>query len=341
MQYEGMEGYATPNGNLPAFDDNFLLSPGNNTSAKAYVKAVRIKQSREVDLTFHLWYPYNGAGTTRVQATVDGSLAVGETNFETGGIAGNVEPIGEHPTDWEQIVLRFDEHGMLLSLTTSAHGAFSLCNPTELGFVGSSSTIPKVYTAFNGHALFPNEGDNWHTEVLVDEDVIQERPFTLYLDAAIETANFCKESSVYLESSKAYEIYAVDKFYLNAEGQVDDSSWAAFSGKWGPDTDDGDYDRKELLGSIIEGGNIYGKIYELVLKGCAVYVAAAFAIPIAGVFLGPAAAIACAAAISILGPVFLIDVFYDNYAIQWAAFYFDLFGGDGEFDETVVSIDKE
>jgi hypothetical protein len=51
-----MKGYATPDNTGPAFNDDFILSLGDPASAKAYVKAVRIKQRRELDLTFNLWY---------------------------------------------------------------------------------------------------------------------------------------------------------------------------------------------------------------------------------------------------------------------------------------------
>ena len=375
MQYEGMKGVDTPDGNSPRFDGDFFISPGAPQSAKAYVKSVRIRQKGVVDLTFWLWYPYNGPGTTKVEAKVTGNalLIPPVTNIETGGNPGNTDPLGDHPTDWELVVVRVNEiDGNLISVTTSGeqkdwgpcnfvlhtltpappfpllgHGAFSRYDYSELNFVPGTN-IPKVYTALNGHALFSgNEiGDNYHTETEIDETVVDEGPFKLRIEATLGSANFCFEKPIltpgvdFLESSASYELFAVDNVYVDTDGNVDDKSWAAFGGLWGSDTDYGDYSRTDLVDNIIDGGNVYGRILGTLTASCAAYVAIAYLIPFVGIVAGPVALAAWAAAFAIISFSFVVvDVFGTAFAIEGLTFlddsisFLDLKSDDIDVDE--------
>ncbi|GFH60183.1 hypothetical protein CTEN210_16659 [Chaetoceros tenuissimus] len=320
IQHENMKGLQTPNGEK-AFDAGHPLAEGYLESAKAYIKAVRIKPRRQVDLTFWIWYPYNGPGTMQVKLDVKGTLVFGEFKFETGKKKGNTDPLGDHPTDWEQIILRFDEATEdFISLTTSGHGAFTKYNASEIINV-EDTDIPKTYTALNGHAIFSGNdtGENMH-ETLVQNDlkIVKETPFTLFLDMEMRTFNFCEdnENLRYLETSSSYEIFAVDRLYVDLDGNIDESSWAAFSGAWGPDTDYGTYDRRELIENIIDGGNISGKLQEFLLLQCGIYSKLLLAIPIVGLYLSAAAAVACAAAIAFNTANWWTTLFTDSFFIK-------------------------
>lgn len=238
--------------NSPA-DDRFK-SPGNQDSAKAYIHANRVKHLGYTDLQFWLWYPYNGPGS--FNPAIELRALFIPWSFEDGddeSDAGNTLPLGEHTSDWENVVLRFDnDSGELLKVFMSAHGHYSPYEPDngDIDFENGQHVV--VYSALNGHALFPKQGDNPNEELSVDKGL----GLVFTMSAVGRTLNWTRSGGKSLQAHQDFEIVAVDDRYLDSNRDPVQDSWAKYTGKWGPDVDYNlsERQKREVLLNI--GGDI-------------------------------------------------------------------------------------
>ncbi len=127
---------------------------GDPATALHYVHILR--QEGFTDLQFWLFYPFNGAGATRL--TVDSLLF----NYTPPKGGTRTPPLGEHQSDWEVVILRLDDNDALESVFMSAHGKYHRYGPDEIEF---SDGHVVAYSSLNGHANYPVVGDNGHDEV--------------------------------------------------------------------------------------------------------------------------------------------------------------------------------
>lgn len=283
--------FGTPDPNKPA--DPTYKSQGNQASAKAYVHAQRIKNLGYTDMQFWLWYPYNGPGSfhskiklrTLVTGIFDTAYTL-EDGLDQPADYGNTAPLGEHTSDWENVVLRFDnETGALLKVFMSAHGHYSPYDPNNGDISFADGNHVEVFSALNGHALFNKEGSNGNIEKKIDEAPLE---FFFKLSATAETLNWCKRSERKLNAHQDYEIIAIDNRYLDSDRTQVADSWAKYTGNWGPDVDFGltDSEKKQVILNI--GGDAISDLKDatwgLAAEGCAA-IAAVVASPC--LFIGP------------------------------------------------------
>jgi hypothetical protein len=131
------------------------VSAGMPSLATSYVHVIRNKtpgtqEFGTTDLEFWFFYPYNGPGTVR-------------SDTEAFGVSYHpqkeLDPLGTHIPDWENVTLRIDNaSGQIVQITGSAHGDVrDLALPAGIAYDGAH---PIVYSSRNGHSLWGVIGDN-------------------------------------------------------------------------------------------------------------------------------------------------------------------------------------
>ena len=200
---------------LPEPTENPLARQGNLAGAKMYVHAIRLRDLGMTDLQFWLFYPYNGPGSMTPSSDLFGLGNVCTDLFTGGNNKGNVAPLGEHESDWEVVVLRFDDAtNDLVEVYLSAHGDY-IRYPISLVEQEDGQHVV-AYSALNGHAFFPHAGQNPHREKYVD--------FVIG-DVELKTLNWAARGQS-LPTWMNYEIVGLD-------GAILDVPWLHFDGVWG------------------------------------------------------------------------------------------------------------
>jgi hypothetical protein len=209
------------------------LKAGDQASAKARIHVVRLRDTGYTDFQFWLWYPYNGPGTLHARATV--KTFYDSTTWEVGQDAsdyGNAHPLGEHYSDWENVVLRTDtKTGELIGAFMSEHGDYVPFLVATNGLMLDTSGHVVDFASLNGHANYPSPSKNSNVVKSGGYDQLKGF-FSFELEA--DLLNYTDFSSTSLNASSNYVIDGVDQYFINASRQVASNSWIAFDGQWGP-----------------------------------------------------------------------------------------------------------
>ena len=281
------------------------LKAGNQASARARVHVVRLRDTGYTDFQFWLWYPYNGPGTLHAKAVI--STFYDDTTWEVGQNPddyGNARPLGEHYSDWENIVVRTDtKTGALIGAFMSEHGDYVPYMVATNGLLQDASGRVLDFASLNGHANYPATGDNANIVKTFGYDQLKGF-FSLGLEADLR--NYTAYSSTTLNANSNYVIEGVDQYFVDASRQVASNSWIAFDGQWGPVHPLNLTDSQKL--AIVE--NIAGDaitqvrkdIPKLAAEGCSIVAApcaAIFGFGYAGCFAGCMAGLVSGAEIAI------------------------------------------
>lgn len=288
------------------------LKAGDQASARARVHVVRLRDTGYTDFQFWLWYPYNGPGTLHAKATI--STFYDDTTWEVGQHTsdyGNAHPLGEHYSDWENVVLRTDtKTGALIGAFMSEHGDYVPYMVATNGLLTNSSGQVIDFASLNGHANYPGAGNNSNVVKTFAYDQLKGF-FSLGLEADLR--NYTDYSSTSLNASSNYVIEGVDQYFIDASRQVASNSWIAFDGQWGPAHPLNLSDSEKLTIVKHIAGDAITKVREdipkLAAEGCSIVAApcaAIFGFGYAGCFAG------CMAGL-VTGAEIAIDPLLDKY----------------------------
>ena len=224
-------------------DVDFWLDPpttayaGDLASTEMYVHAVRLKDLQVTDIQFWLFYPYNGPGSVEIKSDL---LSLGNVCHAPN--PGNTAPLGEHESDWEVLVLRFDdETGDLLEVYMSAHGDYhrydANCSGAHCVELEDGQHVV-ARSGLNGHAYFPHLGSNPSTLFMVS--------FGLG-DIGLFANNYTNPPGAVFDSWRQYE-------FIGLDGALLDQPWAGFDGLWGETRDFGlnFFDKIAVVNNIAE-----------------------------------------------------------------------------------------
>jgi hypothetical protein len=218
-------------GTVPEFTE--ALKAGDQSSAKARVHVVRLRDTGYTDFQFWLWYPYNGPGTMHARATI--RTFYDSTTWEVGqdpSDYGNAHPLGEHYSDWENIVLRTEtKSGNLVGAFMSEHGDYVPFLVATNGLQRDSAGHVIAFASLNGHANYPTVGNN--ANVVKEGGYDQLKGFFSF-ELLAELLNYTDYSSAALNANSNYVIEGVDQYFLDGSRQVAPTSWIGFDGAWGP-----------------------------------------------------------------------------------------------------------
>lgn len=310
---EGLKAAGATNmwlGTVPQFSDS--LKAGDQSSARARIHVVRLRDTGYTDFQFWIWYPYNGPGTLHARATI--KTFYDSTTWEVGqdpGDYGNAHPLGEHYSDWENIVLRTDTRtGALIGAFMSEHGDYVPFLVATNGLLQDANGRVQAFASLNGHANYAAAGSN--PNVVKSGGYDQLKGFFSF-ELLAELLNYTDYSSTALDASSNYVIEGVDQYFINAARTVSSNSWIAFDGQWGPAHPLNLTDSEKL--TIVK--NIAGDaikqvrldIPKLAAEGCSVVAApcaAIFGFGYAGCFAG------CMAGL-VTGAEVAIDPLLDKY----------------------------
>ncbi len=216
----------------PDVPDPTVMGPraGNLAGARCYVRVLTGETvAGELYTDYHFWYfyPYNGPGTTAVDAYL--KIIANRWHYSDGhdegwvtGDYGNACPFGVHTGDWEAVILRFDDSGALVKAFLSQHGEYKEILPAELE---EENQHVVAYSSLNGHANFPKSGRNTHLEKHQKpiEDLIENEigkggdsiPILGDSDVTLDVVTFNYTArGTRFDSMNAYDILAVDKHIL-------------------------------------------------------------------------------------------------------------------------------
>jgi hypothetical protein len=218
-------------GTIPQFSD--ALKAGDQPTARARVHVVRLRDTGYTDFQFWLWYPYNGPGTLHARATI--ATFYDSTTWEVGqdpSDYGNAHPLGEHYSDWENIVLRTDtKTGALIGAFMSEHGDYVPFLVATNGLLQDSNGRVQAFASLNGHANYAAPGNN--PNIVKSGGYDQLKGFFSF-ELLAELLNYTDYSPTSLNASSNYVIEGVDQYYIDGSRQVASNSWIAFDGAWGP-----------------------------------------------------------------------------------------------------------
>jgi hypothetical protein len=283
------------------------LKAGDQASASARVHVVRLRDTGYTDFQFWLWNPYNGPGTFHIRAAIH-TFWVDDTVFEAGdqqpGDYGNAHPLGEHYSDWENVVLRTDtKTGALIGAFMSEHGDYVPFMVATNGLLTNSSGQVIDFASLNGHANYPAPGENKNVIKDFSYDGLKGF-FSLGLEADLR--NYTDYSSTSLNASSNYVIDGVDQYFIDATRQVATNSWIAFDGEWGPPhpLNLTDSEKLTIVKNIANRAidQVREQIPKLAAEGCAIVAApcaAIFGFGYAGCFAGCMAGLVSGAEIAI------------------------------------------
>ena len=190
------------------------VKAGDQSSARARVHVVRLRDTGYTDFQFWFWYPYNGPGTFHMRTTI--STDWDYTTWEVGqnpADYGNAHPLGEHYSDWENIVLRTDTRtGALIGAFMSEHGDYVPYFVQTNGLSLDAAGHVTAFASLNGHANYPAVGDNGN--VLKQGGFDQLKGFFSF-ELFAELRNYTAYSSASLSAYTNYAIDGVDKYFLD------------------------------------------------------------------------------------------------------------------------------
>ncbi|XP_057956299.1 hypothetical protein At1g04090-like [Malania oleifera] len=172
------------------------VKKGDIQSFEAYVHAKPMMGATVTDLAVWLFYPFNGAGTLKIES------------FDI-----PLENIGQHVGDWEHLTLRISNfNGQLQSIYFAQHSKGVRVPAPELKF--ESENKAAAFSSYHGHASYPQTGE-----------------FLVGSKLKIGIENRTDESSLVVDTGVKYTVVAAD--HLGA-AVVPPPPWLNYMREWGP-----------------------------------------------------------------------------------------------------------
>lgn len=171
------------------------LKKGDLPSSEAYIHVKSMFGGTYTDITFWIFYPFNGPATVRI----------GPFNIHLSGI-------GQHVGDWEHVTLRISNfNGMLQKVFFSEHSGGTWVDASFLEFSNGSNRV-LAYASLNGHAFYSKQG-------MVSQGF-------QYLGIR----NDMKRSDLVMDTGERYVIIGAD----HIGHEIVKPPWLNYARQWGP-----------------------------------------------------------------------------------------------------------
>lgn len=174
---------------------NDKLKKGDLPSSEAYIHVKSMFGGTYTDITFWIFYPFNGPATAKI----------GPFNIPLGGI-------GQHVGDWEHVTLRISNfNGMLQKVFFSEHSGGTWVDASFLEFSNGSNRV-LAYASLNGHAFYSKQG-------MVPQGF-----------EYLGIRNDMKRSELVMDTGKRYVIIGAD----HIGHEIVKPPWLNYARQWGP-----------------------------------------------------------------------------------------------------------